>query len=403
MRKALVLLLAAGVLLTGTALPAIAAPDVFFAAVDFEILPLSDETMPIRSGGTVYAPPAVFTAQNSVFFSWVSDNGRRVFLIDKGNRILTFDLDAGIAYDWDKQYNYKALRQNGEYYLPVDKVCEHFGITWTELETDYGPMLRLRIASTPASDQSFQNSNATKTYVKTYYNEYTTVKPAPTLASSLQTSSPTEPPSPSPREVAYLTIDDGPSALTERFLDVLDEYGVHVTFFMPGYVMRSEQAAESMRRILGSGHAIGIHSYSHDAKLFYASPEAMLDELKRTNDLLERHTMYRTRLVRTPYGSVPYMSPTLCQAMTDGGYRFWDWNIDGDPTNTRPTAAQIVDGVISDLERHSFAGPPVILIHEREKTLEALPKILDYMISQKYIFVVCTENERPFNYKKWTQ
>ena len=34
----------------------------------------------------------------------------------------------------------------------------------------------------------------------------------------------------------YLTFDDGPSANTERILDILDQYGVKATFFVPGFI-----------------------------------------------------------------------------------------------------------------------------------------------------------------------
>ena len=34
------------------------------------------------------------------------------------------------------------------------------------------------------------------------------------------------------RKVVYLTYDDGPSANTEKLLDVLDQYGIKATFFV---------------------------------------------------------------------------------------------------------------------------------------------------------------------------
>ncbi|MBO1912734.1 polysaccharide deacetylase family protein, partial [Microvirga sp. 3-52] len=41
-------------------------------------------------------------------------------------------------------------------------------------------------------------------------------------------------------KVVYLTFDDGPSLLTDQFLDVLDEHGVKATFFMQGSNLKKE-------------------------------------------------------------------------------------------------------------------------------------------------------------------
>lgn len=60
---------------------------------------------------------------------------------------------------------------------------------------------------------------------------------------------------------AYLTFDDGPSGVTPRILDVLDELGVKATFFVIG--RNSEADVKTLRRIHEEGHTIGLHSYSH--------------------------------------------------------------------------------------------------------------------------------------------
>ena len=73
-----------------------------------------------------------------------------------------------------------------------------------------------------------------------------------------------------PKEkVAYLTFDDGPSNLTLPLLDVLDRYGVKATFFLVGKT--GEEDRKAMREIVQRGHAIGVHSYSHDYQKIYAS------------------------------------------------------------------------------------------------------------------------------------
>ncbi|MCL2747781.1 MAG: polysaccharide deacetylase family protein [Oscillospiraceae bacterium] len=430
-----------------SAVPAAAAPDVFFAAIDYTVLPLSDATMPLYAGDKLFAPTAVFAAPESGLVFWEGNGGHYIHLFSRGNGMLVFDLVSGNSFDGNyTPYPYKALRQNGRVYLPVDAVCDYFDLSYAVLAAEHGPLLRLRVTSSEVFDIMFlQASN--NILRRTYYNYLATLTtpsptpapvpsapasaPAPTAPSpSLQptatpavtTPRPPPPPSPSPaptaspspppsetpsppapfiRERAYLTFSDGPApGISHQILDLLDRYGAGATFFLCGEMLPGNE--DAVRRMIGAGHAVGLQSYTH-TPAFYQSPESMLGELGRANDLLESITMYRSRLVRAPFGSVPLMTEELCQAMTDGGYRFWDWNIDGDPAETRPTADKISAGVIADLQARRYTGAPIILLHESQNTLEALPAILSYMVENNYIFSVCTENERPFNFLGWSK
>ena len=416
MKRILALTLALA-LFAGAGLPAAAAPTVYFSAVDYRILPLDDPYMPVSLGGKLCAPVAVFTAPETGIFSSVYDGGRFVTLMGPGNKVLNFDLATGVASDDKVTFQFKAVQLNGLYYLPVANVCDHFNMTFGQLETDYGPLLRLRVKSTSSTDQQFLN--AARDTLTGMYNGYVGTPPPPTASTppAAQTTSPaavpsnapspSAPASPSPsptpaRPIAYLTFDDGPTLKnTGPILDILDRYGVRATFFILGSNMQNNEPA--VRRMFASGHAVGLHGWTHDVNQVYASPSALVAELERANDKLEELTMYRSRLVRVPYGSTDKrFTEAMCQAMTDAGYRFWDWNVDGD-RSSRKTAGEISSGVISDLEKHDFDGPAIILLHERSLTVEALPAILDYMTGKGYIFDVCTESERPVNRWNWIQ
>ena len=224
--------------------------------------------------------------------------------------------------------------------------------------------------------------------------------PSASLPPASPSPSPTPSAPPSPPVRVYLTFDDGPiKDLSDKILDTLDQYGVKATFFLLGENLGGNE--DAVRRMVGSGHAIGLHSYTHKKNVFYKSPENMLAELKRENDQLELITMQRTRLVRTPYGSWPNMNKELCQAMTEGGYRFWDWNIDPGDAYAGATAAKVSSKVIADLQAFRSSKPPIILLHEREATLAALPAILDFMTSKDYIFVVFNPSDPPINQMKY--
>ena len=61
-------------------------------------------------------------------------------------------------------------------------------------------------------------------------------------------------------KVVYLTFDDGPSALTEQILDILDEYDVKATFFV--VAKEDETSKQRLQMIAERGHTIGLHSYT---------------------------------------------------------------------------------------------------------------------------------------------
>ncbi len=71
-----------------------------------------------------------------------------------------------------------------------------------------------------------------------------------------------ETPMQSGQKYVYLTFDDGPSDLTPKVLDLLDQYNAHATFFVVG--KNNEEYAEYLSDIVERGHTLALHSYSHD-------------------------------------------------------------------------------------------------------------------------------------------
>lgn len=121
---------------------------------------------------------------------------------------------------------------------------------------------------------------------------------------------------PVPPRTVYLTFDDGPSDFTAHELDVLKEEGVRATFFLNSYDRDSpgkadpsknflERYAETLRRMVAEGHAIGNHSYSHRdfAYLSAAQVSFQLDTLERQLGEVLGDGMPRIRLIRPPFGS----------------------------------------------------------------------------------------------------
>ena len=73
----------------------------------------------------------------------------------------------------------------------------------------------------------------------------------------------------------YLTFDDGPGPYTERLLDILKEHDVKATFFVTHVFSQYENL---IKREAKEGHAVAIHSYSHDYSKIYASTDAYWED-----------------------------------------------------------------------------------------------------------------------------
>lgn len=130
--------------------------------------------------------------------------------------------------------------------------------------------------------------------------------------------------------VIYLTFDDGPSYYTAKLLKVLEKYDAKATFFVA-----DTYYADVMKDIVDGGHAIGIHTVSHNYKQIYASPEAYFNDILTMQQIIYDKTGVMTYLLRFPGGSNntvscfnPGIMTYLTQAVEDNGFRYFDWNVD---------------------------------------------------------------------------
>lgn len=183
----------------------------------------------------------------------------------------------------------------------------------------------------------------------------------------------------------YLTFDDGPSdRVTPKILDTLKEESVKATFFIVG--RSAEGRKPILKRIHDEGHAIGVHSYSHDYKNIYASPSSLIADIEKCNDIIENITGKRSCIYRFPGGSFGIKSE-LIEAVTNAGYRYVDWN-----ASVRD--AEIADATAGELfeaAKSSSSGRKkvVLLCHDsttKSATAEALKDIIHYYRDAGYDF-----------------
>jgi peptidoglycan-N-acetylglucosamine deacetylase len=78
----------------------------------------------------------------------------------------------------------------------------------------------------------------------------------------------------------------GPTVGVPRILNLLEEYDVPATFFVPGYT--ADRYPETVVRILEGGHEIAHHSYSHHSPLNQSEDEERRD-FERALAALQQH------------------------------------------------------------------------------------------------------------------
>lgn len=199
------------------------------------------------------------------------------------------------------------------------------------------------------------------------------------------------------RKVVYLTFDDGPSVRTSKILEILKEHDVQGTFFFVGtQISGKESIVEKVDR---EGHYVGMHTISHSVNELYndETPDNLSNELIQMQDMIEEITGKRPILFRPPYGSMPHMNKeAIIDSLIDNGFKSWDWTVD-----TYDWSASSVAEVMGYVERTAGSKNEVVLMHEKEMTINALPQIIQYYKDNGYEFRVYDEAlHTPVNFMK---
>jgi peptidoglycan/xylan/chitin deacetylase (PgdA/CDA1 family) len=175
-------------------------------------------------------------------------------------------------------------------------------------------------------------------------------------------------------KVAYLTFDDGPSAYTNRVLDILKKYNVKATFFVNG---REDAISLNIyRRIINEGHVLGNHIYTHKYQNIYTSVETFDNEFNRLQDLILRTTGVTMDIMRFPGGSnngvsnsySPNIMNTLTLRYKSLGYTYFDWNVSAGDTWEGSTAPYVINNITSQSRNKSFV---IVLMHDSMPTTPA--------------------------------
>jgi len=193
----------------------------------------------------------------------------------------------------------------------------------------------------------------------------------------------------------YLTFDDGPSDNTPEVLAILKKYDIKATFFVTGQTDKNSKSI--MKQIVDEGHAIGVHTYSHQYEAIYISVESYLDDFYKIYALIYEATGVYPEIFRFPGGSInaynTHCYQQIIAEMLRRGFTFYDWNVSADDALPKSTVYSIINKATSGIGKSSRL---IILMHDGYKmtnTVQALPQIIDKHKNAGYKFSKLTNND----------
>ena len=177
-----------------------------------------------------------------------------------------------------------------------------------------------------------------------------------------------------------LTFDDGPSAHTDRLLDIFAKYGGKGTFFVVGNLIDGRK--NTVKRIVAEGHELGNHSWNH-RQLTNLSEEEITDQIMMTRAKIYDTVGVDSLIVRPPYGAC---NDAVKAVGAKVGVSFVNWSVD-----TLDWKSKNATAVHNEIMKYASDGA-IILCHDLHKTtVDAMETVIPELIKRGYQLVTVSE------------
>ena len=164
-----------------------------------------------------------------------------------------------------------------------------------------------------------------------------------------------------------ITFDDGPvKEITPLLLDFLNEQKIKATFFCIGSRIKGNE--NILKRIDSESHLLGNHSFSHSSWFDLYSSKRMIEELKKTEDAIQKNIQKKVKLFRPPYGVT---NPNLKKAFEEMDYTVIGWNVRSFDTMGKPNGK-----ILKRISRKIKPGS-IILFHDSNQNI--IPLLKDFI------------------------
>ena len=376
--------LLAGALLLALALQAGAAQgeswdaNVIFLALNDSPVPLSDSSMPINVGGTIYVPYSHFDANQNGGVQFGVYNGGQdrvrntLTLYNSEPKNLTFDLRTGVSYDYyldGERQAPTAIIRSGQIYVSASSTCRYFGLRYTYSNIAFGdksyPFVRIWNDAAALSDAQFINA-ANTSYLIQLQNYYRTAMGQGSEGGSAQESpAPSQGGESDRRGVrVYLAVRCTTGEAGEAILDALRVNGYGALLLFPAEELARQD--ELVRRAVGEGHMVGLI-------LSGSSLSAAREELEEAQALLAHIARTSTRVVLAE-------DPAVAAALGREGWLCWEEDLTALPGER--SASSVYASLERSLEaRQSWAR---IDLDDSQTSYDVLIRLLRKLQEDRY-------------------
>jgi len=170
--------------------------------------------------------------------------------------------------------------------------------------------------------------------------------------------------------VIALTFDDGPNKeFTPKVLSLLKKYHAKATFFCIGENV--EQHSEILKEIIKEGHLIGNHSFYHKNSFGFLSVEKVVEELEKTQKVIEEKVSLNVRFFRPPFGVT---NPNIAKAVKKLNLYTFGWSI-----RSLDTIAKDPEKVYTKIVSKIKKGDVLLMHDSSELSVVVLEKVLRYL------------------------
>ena len=169
----------------------------------------------------------------------------------------------------------------------------------------------------------------------------------------------------------------------EQILTILKEYNIKTTFFVGGIWVEENQ--DTLKNIINNGHEIGNHGYLHKdhSKLDESSNK---QEIQACQNIVKSTTGIEMTLFAPPSGAYSDLTINAAESLNMQTIMWTRDTIDWRDKNAELIYNRAVKNV---------AGGDLILMHPTEKTVEALPKIIETILTKNLKITTVSETIKP--------
>lgn len=163
-------------------------------------------------------------------------------------------------------------------------------------------------------------------------------------------------------------------------------------------------------KIVKSGHSIAIHSYEHNYKYIYASKENYLKDFYKCLNWIKEVTGITPTIYRFPGGSSNTIAnksliKEIIKDLNEKGFTHTDWNVDTLDSYVKNDSSKVISNAFTSIKRNENNSHyyQTILMHDdinKPATIEALPSLIEKMISRGYHFKTLNETSHIIQHAK---